>query len=484
MNSFANFFLTTGFLLTIGRLLAIGLLVVATAVPLFAQSGKRQSRPLVQATQQALDTLARAEIAREEGKRGQPLAALRKEFRSAIAQFHTLEKQQADLLRQAYPLRPSQRGENDWTPLELESLARNLKGQLARAYRNQALCYPAGSADRVNALGQALEQLGEVVTLPLDAASVWQARIEQIVCLRLLKKRTEAEQQIVRWQKASPPQDIVLRLADELRNLELEAGNLTSALAQEDPRLLNYAAASFYTSGKLSEAVATYDRLAALEAAAGHFGRQFQALESAAAIVREMKNHSEALTRFRELALQKPRRDEDANMHLVAIGLAAEWVRDATLEESEQSEERFEFYVTLLNEHLQHWPKGSSAKKVRQWLDRTKRPEIDRLRFQKLANQGNRQQALALYRKRIADAPDDAQLLEAYAQLLATGKDQVELRKALQSWRILEKRSKPGGPRWWRSRRARLALLDSLGEGGQAKKLRQLTEILHPESRE
>lgn len=469
MNSFANF------------LLAIGLLVAATVAPLFADSSKLQSRPLYQATQQALDTLTRAERAREDGKRGQQLAAVRKEFRLAIAQFHAVETQQADLLRQAYQQRPSQRGEDDWTPRELESLARNLKVQLARAYRNQALCYAAGSADRVNALGQALEQLGEVVTLPLDAASVWQARIEQIVCLRLLKKKSNAEQLIVRWQKASPPKDIVLRLADELRNLELEAGNLTSALAQDDLRLLDYAAARLYTSGKLSEAVATYDRIAALEAAAGHSDRQFQALESAAAIVREMKQPEAALTRFRELALQDPRRGEDANVHLMAIGLAAELVRGAT---PEQREERFEFYVTLLKEHLQHWPKDSSAKNVRLWLARTELPEIDRVRVQKLTNQGNRQQALALYRKLIADAPDDAKLLESYATLLATGKDKAELREALKAWHTLEKRSKPGGPRWWRGRRARLELLDSLGEGGQAKKLRQLTKILHSKSGE
>ncbi len=466
-----------------GRLwITVGLLVLSVSTQLYAQKkdasgrGELRSRPLYQATQKALDTLTRAEVARENDKHGQQLAAVRKEFRSAIAQFLALETPLADLLRQAYQLRPSQRGKNDWTPRELESLVRNLKVQLARAYRNQALCYPAGSADRVNALSLALEQLGELVTLPLDVASVWQARLEQIVCLRLLKRTSEAKQQIVRWQKASPSAGIALQLADELRNLELESGNLTSALAQEDPRLLNYAAASLYGDKKLSEAVAVYDRIAALQAALGRNEQQFLALKTAAAIVREMQRPEAALLRFRVLALRDPRHDDSASVHLMAIGLAAERAREAKPEERGKT---FDLYRTLLKEHLQQWPKSPTAKKVRQWLSRTELPVIDRARIQTLVNQGDRPQALALYRQQIADEPDDGQLLEAFARLLALGKDKAELREALQAWQTLEKRSKPGGQRWWRGRRARLALLEQLGEGEQAKKLRQLTEILY-----
>ncbi len=452
--------------------LTLVLLVLSVATHVYGQ----QSRPLYQATQQALDTLSRAEVARESDKLGQQSVALREQFRMAILQIREIEGKLADLLRQAYQQKPSQRDKNDWTVRELESLARNLKLQLARAYRNQALCYPVASPDRINALSLALKQLPEIITLPLDDASVWQARIEQVVCLRLLKKHSQATRLLKHWQSASPPANIASRLADEMLFLDLDAGNLTYALSHDDLVLLNYAAASLYNSGKLVEAVATYERIAALEASQGHANRQFQALKTAAAIIRKMNRPDEALVRFRELALREPRRGEDASVHLIAIGLAAEFVRDAT---SEQREEKFEFYVTLLKEHLQQWPKAPSAKKVQQWLARTELPDIDRLRAQKLANQGNRKQALVLYRKLIADAPNDAKLLEAYAKLLAVGKDKAELQEALQVWHTLEKRSKPGGPRWWRGRRARLALLDSLGEGGQAKKLRQLTEILY-----
>ncbi|NOZ41281.1 MAG: hypothetical protein GXP24_13800 [Planctomycetes bacterium] len=452
--------------------LAVVLLALSVATDLYAQ----QSRPLYQATQQALDTLSRAEIARENSKRGHSLETVRKQFRLAILQIREIEGKLADLLRQAYQQKPSQRDKDDWTVRELESLARNLKLQLARAYRNQALCYPVASPDRINALSLALEQLPEIITLPLNDASVWQARLEQIVCLRLLKKHSQATKLIERWQSASPPANIASRLANEKIYLDLESGNLTYALAHKDPALLRYAAASLYSRGELVEAVATYDRIATLEAAQGHANRKFQALKTAAAIVRERKRPGEALVRFRKLALQKPPHDEDASVHLIAIGIAAELARDAT---AEGRGETFDQYVILLKEHLQQWPKAPSARKVQLWLTRSELPEIDRQRAQKLANQGNRRQALALYRKLITDAPNDAKLLETYAQLLATGKDKTELQEALRVWQTLEKRSKPGGPRWWRGRRARLALLDSLGEGGQAKKLRQLTKILY-----
>ncbi len=454
-----------------------GLWVFLLATTLCAQS----LRPLAQATQQVLDRLAQAEVAREDGKRGQRLDAVREEFRGVISQIREIEKKLAVLLRRAYRQKPSQRDKESWTVQELESLARNLKVQLARAYRNQALCYAAGSPDYVNALSLALKQLPNVVSQPIDEASVWQARVEQVICLRLSKKTGEAKQQIKHWQKLSPPEEIAARFMDELQNLELESGNLTPALAQKEPKLLDFAAASLYRKGKLDEAVVVYDRIAALHAARGDAERRFQAMETAAAIVRKLGQSEAALARFRELALQAPRHGEDASVHLIAIGLAVELARGAKLEERSQA---FDLYRTLLKEHLQHWPKSPSAKKVEQWLARTENPDIERGRVQTLATRGDRQQALTLYRKLVEDSPEDAKLLETYAKLLATGTEPSELREALRQWHRLETKSKPGGPRWKRGRRARLELLEQLGEGGQAKKLRQLTEILYSESRE
>ena len=120
------------------------------------------------------------------------------------------------------------------------------------------------------------------------------------------------------------------------------------------------------------------------------------------------------------------------------------------------------------------------APTVRQWLAKSRQPEIERQRAQTLADLGDRQQAITLTRKLLTSSPNDAKLAESLATLLAAGTAAKELREALALWRSLERRSKPGGPRWWRGRRARLQLLSRLGEGEKTKQLRQLTEILYP----
>ncbi len=441
-----------------------------------------QSRPLYKSLQQTLERLSRTETDREEaslaGKQGVEMDPIRQQCRVAISGIRNLQTQIAKLLSQTYERRPSQRDKNSWTVRELESLGRNLKVQLARAYRNQALCYPATSADHVNALSLALEQISQIASQPIDEQSVWQARLEQIVCLRLSKKHAQATKLVEHWLSLSPPATVESQLEREKIYLELDAGNLTFALAHQDLTLLNYAAARLYASGKLNESVATYDRIATLQAAQNRTEQQFQALKTSAAIVREQEQLVAALSRFRQLAQQHPQHDEAASVHLIAIGIAAQLVRKSAPEERN---ERFERYLVLLKEHLLQWPEQPSAKRAQRWLEQAQHLEVQRNQARTLATQGERAQALAIYRNLLQGAPNDAQLVETYAELLSKSADKSELREALRVWLSLEKRSKPGGPRWWRGRRARLTLLDSLGERGQAKKLRQLTKILYSE---
>ena len=73
------------------------------------------------------------------------------------------------------------------TAVELSSLQQNVRYQLARALRNQALCYPAGSADRVAALTQTAKTLEQPLRiLPADDPLVARIKIDQSVCHRLL----------------------------------------------------------------------------------------------------------------------------------------------------------------------------------------------------------------------------------------------------------------------------------------------------------
>jgi hypothetical protein len=107
--------------------------------------------------------------------------------------------------------------------------------------------------------------------------------------------------------------------------------------------------------------------------------------------------------------------------------------------------------------------------------------------------------ALAAYRQWMRYRPEDGDAQEACAVLLGKGLGRTPTRKsdsqtdhhdlsqpeasgqqALRLWQQIERRSKPGGPRWRRARQARIALLEQLGRHQQAQKLEQLTRILYP----
>lgn len=114
-----------------------------------------------------------------------------------------------------------------------------------------------------------------------------------------------------------------------------------------------------------------------------------------------------------------------------------------------------------------------------------------------------REAALAAYRQWMHDRPKDGDAMEACARLLGKGPDAAparsteakpgsqtvrtnpaqqlaDRREAVQLWQQIERRSKPGGPRWRRARQARIVLLEQLGQPEQAQKLKQLTQVLYP----
>ncbi len=112
---------------------------------------------------------------------------------------------------------------------------------------------------------------------------------------------------------------------------------------------------------------------------------------------------------------------------------------------------------------------------------------------------GERMPALAAYRQWMQQRPEDGAAQEACAALLGKGLDpkatlepesqsgqldpaqaRADGQQALRLWQQIERRSKPGGPRWRRARQARIGLLEQLGHHEQSQKLQQLTRILYP----
>jgi tetratricopeptide (TPR) repeat protein len=90
-------------------------------------------------------------------------------------------------------------------------------------------------------------------------------------------------------------------------------------------------------------------------------------------------------------------------------------------------------------------------------------------------------EAMAAYNDLIALVPEDAEVHEEYASLLAASDSIDDQRRALRLYQEIEQRSKPGGHRWMRARLARVALFSRLGEADQARKLLRLTTTMHPE---
>jgi tetratricopeptide (TPR) repeat protein len=114
-------------------------------------------------------------------------------------------------------------------------------------------------------------------------------------------------------------------------------------------------------------------------------------------------------------------------------------------------------------------------------LSEPDRQKLDRHKAAALAATGDRAAALAVYRDLAAELPDDGDLGERYAAVLADSQSPADWQDALARWQIVEQRSRPGSSRWQRARRARIDLLNRLGEREEAEKLLRLTRLLYPD---
>jgi tetratricopeptide (TPR) repeat protein len=188
-------------------------------------------RFLVQ-VQEALLLLARGELARQEAEVGaeseQARSTAREQIRLAARRLEDLEKE----LQRAIPGRGNARpGEEDLSSEQLASLLDDVRYQLARAYRNQALTYPAGSADRVNSLMQAVQRLGEVRRSVGEADPLyWPCRVDWLTCHRLLEKMSEAAQQLSEIESSKAPPKTRVEAAAERIRLLLATGRAEQAI--------------------------------------------------------------------------------------------------------------------------------------------------------------------------------------------------------------------------------------------------------------
>ncbi len=401
----------------------------------FAKEFPQSNWRLVVRVQGAVVSLARGELWRQRAEvtgDAKPLIAQCQEYlRAAIKSL----RGQADELAQA--LREHRETPGEPTRTELLSLERYLKYQLARAYRNQGLSYADESADRDNALRQALELFGGLAGLATVDPLAWQARVEEITCLRLMKQYAEAERRLTALDGQQPPPAIALGAQAERIRLHLSQGRTDEAVKQvqagrridtfTEPELdiaqletylaawraatrsrdkaaadaaqaraaevvqtidreyapywsrraeallasvisdaglsgdlavLVRAAQGYYRGKQLADAVRTYDEAAKLARQQKQADKAFDLAYTAATIEHEQQHHAEAKQRYRQLALDQPKHAKAGEAHLLAAFNAGQEAR-------QRQPINLDEYTSLLREHLQTWPKESTANHAR-----------------------------------------------------------------------------------------------------------------------
>ncbi len=202
----------------------------------FAQQHTASPQLLVVRLQGALGVLTRGELARQEAqlvvRPERLLEEARNSLSDAIRQLRDLgEKVELELRERNLSTRVAPRlaTPDRLTARQLESLRDNIRYQLARAYRNQAECYPADSPDRKNALTLAVEALDPLPKLETEHPLAWPSRIDEIACHRLLADYPTAGRKLQSLLAESPPPAVALRAKAERLRLAVAANSWDEA---------------------------------------------------------------------------------------------------------------------------------------------------------------------------------------------------------------------------------------------------------------
>ncbi|MEX2306060.1 MAG: hypothetical protein WD738_00610 [Pirellulales bacterium] len=275
-------------------------------------------RSLVE-VQRALVWLARGEQARQ-----------RPEIVQALDYFRVASRRLSDVAQAVgrelieLRLRPSSNRPRDSLSIqELESLEANISFQLARAQRQLGLCYPPRSADRDDALLQAVRRLTPLVQQTPPDELTWNARVELVACQRELGQSASARKLVSAWMQEKPPPKIAARLSADR---EVAA----PPLAASDGRVEGFDGAWMDAANERKA------------------GRQAAAAEQ-----------------YRRLALGQPKHSRAAEAHRLAILCTADLLRETPHADRPASAASYE---ALLKEHLARWPAQESADEVRLWL--------------------------------------------------------------------------------------------------------------------
>ena len=106
---------------------------------------------------------------------------------------------------------------------------------------------------------------------------------------------------------------------------------------------------------------------------------------------------------------------------------------------------------------------------------------LDCVTAEALVNVGRIDEALQAYRRLAGDSPNDGDVQEGFARLLASQPDQASVETSLAKWRELAKRTPQGTDRWFRAKYAIARLHLRMNDKPKAEKIIRLLEVLYPE---
>jgi tetratricopeptide (TPR) repeat protein len=189
-------------------------------------------RQLLVRVQDALTPLAEGELARQEAEVAidpePPREVARERLREAVRLLEQIDKEITLAIPRAASGRPAA---GELSSGELFSLQHNVRYQLGRARRNQALCYPASSENWLAALTAANEQLAKPLSqLSSEDPLWWTIRLEQAECHRRLKEFRLADTVLREVMDEGPPDDVRWRAEAEAARLLLSVGRADQSL--------------------------------------------------------------------------------------------------------------------------------------------------------------------------------------------------------------------------------------------------------------
>jgi tetratricopeptide (TPR) repeat protein len=216
--------------------------------------------------------------------------------------------------------------------LELESLEAHVALHLAQTERQIGLCYPAGTADRDDALLQATKRLTVLAQRSPPNELVWNARVELVACQRELGNPQTAQRLIDAWTRENPPAAVVARFEAETEQ------NIARPIDME-------------VDSPAERPSPPAGSAALVEAAAARSAGDFKS----------------AAEQYREFAMATPHDPQAAEAHRISILCVTDHLREISPADRAKAIENYE---KLLREHLQQWPSRPSADDVRIWLAR------------------------------------------------------------------------------------------------------------------